>query len=174
MRLLIVGEAILAPPEHALATIPVAEDDSSLRTSIGDLPLTNGYKVLLAVDGFSALRLATAHFPDMLVSDVGMPGMDGLEFSRRFRDLPGNRVAPTSLLTALREPILEPFFTTKDQGAGTGLGLPTFRQIFEQHQGTLRVVDGNRSTFRIDIPLTGASNVSASSDAVPQRKQASL
>src|SRR5262249_10316333 len=40
------------------------------------------------------------HRPDLLVTDVGMPGMDGFELTRRFRELPGNRLAPVVVLTA--------------------------------------------------------------------------
>ena len=105
---------ILAPDGVALGTVLVAEDDSGLRTFIGDLLLTQGYKVLLAADGFAALRLANENFPDMLVSDVGMPGMDGLELSRRFKEMPGNRLAPTLLLTA--------YGTVTDKMSGFGAG----------------------------------------------------
>ncbi len=105
---------VLAPDGQALATILVAEDDSGLRSSIGDLLLNAGYKVLLAPDGFAALKLAGEYYPDMLCSDVGMPGMDGLELSRKFRDLPGNRLAPVLLLTA--------FGTTTDKLSGFQAG----------------------------------------------------
>ena len=58
------------------------------------------YRVLIAPDGLSALQLARTHLPDLLLSDVGLPGMDGLELTKRFRELPGNRLAPVLLLTA--------------------------------------------------------------------------
>ena len=83
----------------ARATILVAEDDPLLADAIGRL-LAADYRVVLAGDGLTALRMAQQHLPDLLVSDVGMPGMDGLELTRRFRELPGNRLAPVVLLTA--------------------------------------------------------------------------
>jgi signal transduction histidine kinase len=91
--------AMLAPASTPEGTVLVAEDDPRLLEAIGKL-LSARYRVLLAGDGISALRLARAHLPDLLVSDVGMPGMDGLELTRRFRELPGNRLAPVVLLTA--------------------------------------------------------------------------
>ncbi len=91
---------VLVPENGARATILVAEDDSGLRNTIGELLFEAGYKVVMAPDGVVALRLAREYFPDMLCSDVGMPDMDGLELSRRFRELPGNRLAPVLLLTA--------------------------------------------------------------------------
>jgi signal transduction histidine kinase len=63
----------------------------------------------------------------------------------------------TGVPPQLRERIFEPFFTTKAPGLGTGLGLSTSRQIVEQHHGTLRVVDGTTSTFRISLPRNGPS-----------------
>ena len=90
---------VLEPPKSPRATVLVAEDDPRLIEAIGQL-LSTEYRVILAGDGLTALRMAQQHMPDILVSDVGMPGMDGLELTRRFRELPGNRLAPVVLLTA--------------------------------------------------------------------------
>ncbi|MGZ3438766.1 MAG: ATP-binding protein, partial [Polyangia bacterium] len=90
---------VLEPPGTPRATLLVAEDDPRLIEAIGML-LSTQYRVVLAGDGLTALRMAQQHMPDLLVSDVGMPGMDGLELTRRFRELPGNRLAPVVLLTA--------------------------------------------------------------------------
>ncbi|HET6345767.1 MAG TPA: ATP-binding protein, partial [Myxococcota bacterium] len=86
-------------PEGGAATILVAEDDPQLRRAIQDL-LHSKYRVISAADGLSAWALCQKHLPDLLVSDVEMPGLDGVELSRRFQGLPGNRLAPTLLLTA--------------------------------------------------------------------------
>jgi signal transduction histidine kinase len=90
---------VLEPPAPSRATVLVAEDDPRLAEAVGAL-LSGEYRVVLAGDGLTALRMAQQHMPDLLVSDVGMPGMDGLELTRRFRELPGNRLAPVVLLTA--------------------------------------------------------------------------
>lgn len=87
------------PPSPSEATILLAEDDAGLADALMSL-LSKHYRVIAAQDGVTALRLAEEHLPDLLISDVQMPGMDGIELSRRFRDLPGNRLAPTLLLTA--------------------------------------------------------------------------
>jgi signal transduction histidine kinase len=44
--------------------------------------------------------MAEAQRPDLLVSDIGLPGKDGLELTRQFAALPGNRLAPVLLLSA--------------------------------------------------------------------------
>jgi PAS domain S-box-containing protein len=50
--------------------------------------------------------------------------------------------------------IMEPFFTTKPQGAGTGLGLPISKGIIEDHGGELRLLpDAATTTFEIWLPL---------------------
>jgi signal transduction histidine kinase len=104
---------VLEPPVPARATVLVAEDDPRLIEAIGGL-LSAEYRVILAGDGLTALRMAQQHMPDILVSDVGMPGMDGLELTRRFRELPGNRLAPVVLLTA--------FANLSDRLQGFGAG----------------------------------------------------
>src|SRR5439155_12120534 len=104
---------VLEAEGSARATILVAEDDPMLAEAIGTL-LQKEYRVILAGDGLTALRMAQQHLPDILVSDVGMPGMDGLELTRRFRELPGNRLAPVVLLTA--------FANLSDRLQGFGAG----------------------------------------------------
>lgn len=104
---------IEAERQPAEATILVAEDEPALLESVGEL-LRPTYRVVLAPDGLTALRLAAEHRPDLLISDVGMPGMDGLELTRRFRELPGNRLASSILLTA--------FASTTDRLAGLRAG----------------------------------------------------
>jgi signal transduction histidine kinase len=90
---------IAEPPRDAEATILVAEDDPQLRREIVEL-LRDNHRVLAACDGVEAMDLAQRFFPDLLISDIAMPRMDGFELTRRFRELPGNRLAPVVLLTA--------------------------------------------------------------------------
>jgi DNA-binding response OmpR family regulator len=59
-----------------------------------------GYAVRAAYDGKSALALARAERPDLVVLDLGLPGMDGLDFTREFRKVSN---APIIMLTARSE-----------------------------------------------------------------------
>jgi len=59
------------------------------------------YEVLTASDGPSALALAAAAKPDIILLDVMMPGMDGFEVCRRLKDDPESRHIPVVLVTAL-------------------------------------------------------------------------
>ncbi|MBZ0236614.1 MAG: response regulator, partial [Deltaproteobacteria bacterium] len=80
-------------------TILLAEDDLALAGSIARL-LSEDHAILVAHDGATALALAEQHHPDLLITDVQMPGMDGFELTRRFRDIPGVPPAPVLVLTA--------------------------------------------------------------------------
>ncbi|MCC6998456.1 MAG: response regulator [Deltaproteobacteria bacterium] len=90
---------VLESPRAGAETVLIAEDQPELRQAIGRL-LQPEYRVVLAHDGLHALELAAKHQPHILVSDIGMPNMDGIELTRRFRELSGNRLAPVVLLTA--------------------------------------------------------------------------
>lgn len=90
---------ILESEEPARGTILVAEDEPGLLQEIGSI-LRKRHRVLLAPDGAIAFELAQEHLPDMLVTDLQMPHMNGFELAAAFKDLPGNRLAPVVLLTA--------------------------------------------------------------------------
>jgi signal transduction histidine kinase len=53
--------------------------------------------------------------------------------------------------------VIEPFFTTKPEGKGTGLGLPICRRIIQEHRGVLDIESevGKGTTVRITLPLAG-------------------
>lgn len=87
------------PNRASEATVLLAEDDPELRRALVEV-LSADYKVLQAGDGKTALELAEKHRPDLLVTDVGMPLMDGFALAERFCRLPGNRLAPVLMLTA--------------------------------------------------------------------------
>jgi CheY-like chemotaxis protein len=59
-----------------------------------------GYDVTTASDGREAWQAIQANRPDMLVTDLQMPQMDGLELSRRVRETPATRDLPILMLTA--------------------------------------------------------------------------
>jgi two-component system, chemotaxis family, CheB/CheR fusion protein len=59
----------------------------------------SGYEVDARTDGQAALLAAERARPDVIVSDLGMPGMDGLEFIRHVRKISGMRSVPAIALT---------------------------------------------------------------------------
>jgi EAL domain-containing protein (putative c-di-GMP-specific phosphodiesterase class I)/DNA-binding response OmpR family regulator len=80
--------------------ILVADDEPDLRELLQINLEALGHEVQLAVDGTEALALAMAHRPDLIVLDIMMPGLNGLEVLRRLREEPANADLPVVLLSA--------------------------------------------------------------------------
>lgn len=91
---------VLAPSGASAGTILLAEDDARLAEVIGR-GLADEYTVVIAHDGATALELVPRHQPQMLITDVDMPGINGIELSRRFRELTGDKLAPIIVLSAM-------------------------------------------------------------------------
>ncbi|MEU7054963.1 response regulator transcription factor [Streptomyces sp. NPDC046197] len=79
--------------------ILVVEDDAEVRAALEDGLAVEGYEVRCAADGLAALSETAARQPDVIVTDVMMPVLDGLALCRRLRAL-GDRT-PILVLTAL-------------------------------------------------------------------------
>lgn len=71
-----VGEAI---PNPSRLQILVVDDDASVRESVAMSLMAGGYDVVVAEDGFRALSQLRKTLPDVIVSDLDMPGMSGFE-----------------------------------------------------------------------------------------------
>jgi two-component system alkaline phosphatase synthesis response regulator PhoP len=78
----------------------VVEDEIKIARLVRDYLHQAGFDVLEAVDGPSALALARAEKPDMIVLDLGLPGMDGLDVTRELR---ASSSVPIIMLTARSE-----------------------------------------------------------------------
>ncbi len=82
-----------------IPTILFVEDSSDTRLYISDL-LSKDYKVILAENAQKGLEIAITTLPDLVLSDIMMPGMDGIEFCHRLKtDLQTSHI-PVILLTA--------------------------------------------------------------------------
>jgi two-component system chemotaxis sensor kinase CheA len=84
--------------------ILVADDSLVSRTLQYNSLAAAGYDVVLAVDGEEAWRALHEHEIDLLVSDVRMPGIDGLELTRRVRADARLAHLPVILVTGLADP----------------------------------------------------------------------
>ncbi len=65
--------------------IVIADDEEAARVSLGQILREDGYEVFLAADGESALKLVADEGPDVLLTDLRMPGLDGHELLGRVR-----------------------------------------------------------------------------------------
>jgi DNA-binding response OmpR family regulator len=88
--------------EQSSGTVLVVDDEPTIVEIVARYIERAGYETHEAADGPEALRLAELHRPDLVVLDVMLPGLDGIEVMRRLQERPGKRVA-VILLTARGE-----------------------------------------------------------------------
>jgi DNA-binding NarL/FixJ family response regulator len=84
-------------------TILIADDDEGTRLSLGDYLELEGYSMLMASHGEMALQQVFSHQPQLIITDVGMPGLDGYSLVQKVRQLPAFRLLPVIFLTAHNE-----------------------------------------------------------------------
>jgi CheY-like chemotaxis protein len=78
--------------------ILVVDDDPDLRPVLDQLLETEGYRVRDAPDGLAALREIERAPPDLVLADIHMPGLDGLDLAARLDDRP--EVIPVIFMSA--------------------------------------------------------------------------
>lgn len=81
-------------------TILVIDDEKDLLELVRYNLEKNGFDVICASDGRSGQEIATKHHPDLIILDVMMPGMDGLEVCQRLRSDERTARLPIIMLTA--------------------------------------------------------------------------
>ena len=74
----------MSAPEKT-ARILVVDDEEQIRRALKSILSARKYDVVLAANGEEALDLAIDHNPDMVILDMSMPGMDGIEVCRELR-----------------------------------------------------------------------------------------
>jgi CheY-like chemotaxis protein len=121
-----------------MARVVVIDDEPGIRRSLRTLLTRYGYEALEAADGLEGLRLCREHAPDLVITDIHMPGFDGIEVIAALHatlpDLPiiaisgGDQTAMLNLLGSagvlgavgsLRKP-----FTVDEVLKAVGLALP--------------------------------------------------
>ncbi|MES3033013.1 MAG: EAL domain-containing protein [Gemmatimonadota bacterium] len=79
--------------------ILVVDDEAILRRTLGDLLRASGWLVAEAGDGVEALASAERLQPDLVLLDIGLPGLSGFDVCRQLRALPGFEETPLLMLT---------------------------------------------------------------------------
>jgi CheY-like chemotaxis protein len=156
----------------------IVDDDVSIRASLSELFSEIGYSLRLAEDGASALSEIQRDLPDILLSDLNMPGMSGLEFlltvRRRFPSIrvvamsggfSGNCVPPGVAADVFCQKGTGPALLIESVDAMTRPGRPTKRlsmenlfgfQIYETippHPGAERLTNSaNQSHYQRLVP----------------------
>lgn len=91
------------PGAEEQRTILVVDDDYDLRETMAYNLRQDGYSVLTASDGVTALEIATQQVPSLVVLDLMLPRLDGLDVCRRLRSRPETANVPILMLTARGE-----------------------------------------------------------------------
>ncbi len=89
---------------HNKDSVLVIEDNADLREFMAATLQNNNYAVLSASDGEEALQLALKYVPSLVLSDLMMPKMDGIAFTKKIKDDERTSHIPVILLTAKNEP----------------------------------------------------------------------
>ena len=92
-------EMLVNENKKGFPTILIVDDNADMRRYLRTL-LADKYYVIEASDGANGLSIANESVPDLIVSDVMMPVMDGLSFCRKIKEEPMTSHIPVILLTA--------------------------------------------------------------------------
>ena len=163
--------------------ILVVDDEANARTALAELLRDEGFDVETAADAFKALGKYESFNPHIVVTDLKMPGMDGIDLVKKIRgsEDPAAVVVMTafgavsSAVDAMRsgaadyltkpinfdellvvlDKVFEPTFTTKP--TGHGFGLATCYRIAAAHRGRIWAESevGRGATFQMTLPVGG-------------------
>jgi ligand-binding sensor domain-containing protein/CheY-like chemotaxis protein/AraC-like DNA-binding protein len=152
-------------------TLLIVEDNPSIRTFIKDV-LANEYNILESADGQMGWELATEHIPDLIISDIMMPVMDGLAFCDKLKtDLRTSHI-PVILLTAKTSVANQ--VSGLQAGADVYLTKPFSIEVLElQVHNLLASKERIRKHFSALLSLPGTEVISNSAiHEIPEQKPA--
>ncbi len=86
-----------------MKTILLVDDNKQLRFVLGAALVREGYRVIEATSGTEALEMARRHLPDLILSDIHMPGGDGATLLQNIRHEPELRSRQVVLMTGRPE-----------------------------------------------------------------------
>jgi putative two-component system response regulator len=118
--------AMSQPPT---AKILVVDDEDAIREYLQQILTEWGYTVITAADGREALPVAVREQPDLILLDIAMPHLDGIETCKRLRERPTTRAARVIILTAYdtRDRLEESIAAGADDFLGKPINLTELR-----------------------------------------------
>ncbi|QRK11387.1 response regulator [Archangium violaceum] len=132
--------------ENPSGRVLIVDDNADMRDYLQRV-LAPFFQVQRAVDGLTALEAANSQRPDVIVTDVMMPGLDGLGLVQRLREDPGLRTIPILLLSAQAGP--EAAVGGLDAGADDYLVKPfSARELIARVRSNLELSRMRRELFR--------------------------
>lgn len=139
-----------------MTTILVVDDDRQMRTYVAETLEYAGYEIITALDAPMGIQKAEEKVPDIIISDVNMPNMNGYQMLERLRSLPKTSGIPVIFLTGESSPDAQRKGMT--QGAEDYLPKPASPQdiltsvkvqlgkraaLAEKHDSTMRMLRKN-------------------------------
>ena len=97
------GPGASDPARRRLPRVLVVDDNANTMSLMQDLLASRGYEVVAVPDVLHAEAEIAKHAPDLVLSDVVMPGKSGYEFCRELKENPATRLIPFVLITGLTE-----------------------------------------------------------------------
>ncbi len=88
--------------QEELPTLLIVEDNQDLRSYMA-LELAQAYEIIEAANGHEGLEMANSHIPDLIITDLMMPEIDGIELLQKVRSDPKTNHIPIIMLTAKAE-----------------------------------------------------------------------
>jgi DNA-binding response OmpR family regulator len=83
--------------------ILVVDDERDVRGLLYDFLTEEGYKVILATNGAEAIGLAELENPEVILLDINMPGIDGIEVCKKLKAQEKTQFIPIIIITALED-----------------------------------------------------------------------
>ena len=135
-----------------MSKVLIVDDAPDLVTIAACVLRADGHEVLAAGNGREALELSVAERPDVVLLDVMMPGMDGIEVCRRLKADPQLRSIPVILVTAKTAD--DDIVRGLDAGADDYIAKPFRKEILAARvRSAVRVKQGHDAVCRINEQL---------------------
>lgn len=139
-----------APPH---CSILVVDDNPDLRTYVSSILRSSGYQVQTARNGVEGFRMAQTHSPDLIVTDLMMPQMSGLEMIWLIRNEDTLKGTPIILLTAKTDE--ETRISGTESGADAYLAKPfNDRELLAEVRNLLALKENERRVVELNTYLT--------------------
>jgi signal transduction histidine kinase/response regulator RpfG family c-di-GMP phosphodiesterase len=149
----VILDEVTTTAESATAQILVVDDNPDLRSYVSHVLQHRGYHVRTAANGETALELVETHTPDLILTDLMMPGLSGLDVIQRLRNDERFHSTPIILLTAKVDD--ETRISGVEQGADAYLGKPfNDRELLAEVRNLLALKANERRVAELNQYLT--------------------
>jgi response regulator RpfG family c-di-GMP phosphodiesterase len=140
--------SVVASPAGVRPSVLVVDDSNLLRGILREELEAEGFDVHLAEDGNQALEMAQVVRPDVILLDIGLPGMDGYEVCRRVKADTATAEIPVLMITALNE--LKDKLAGFEAGADDYLTKPFFtKELLARLRKNLRARESIQASRRL-------------------------